>query len=245
MLQRCLAVHDAASTTRPARPLAYAHRLAQMASAEPEARNAFCRRADLSNETSVEQFFVNRLLEDLGYEDRQVHPKTSLQELHVNLGRRRLLYRPDYALEVARSIRWIIDAKAVDESLDDYVGQCAGYCLALNRAYESNPVQYYLLTNGLTSRLYQWDREEPLLELTFADFTSASAKYDKFRKLVSPQAFTRGASDADSEGRFTLTREPIEEVNAAFTWCHQFIYRKDNLSQAAAFSEFLKIAQSS
>jgi type I restriction enzyme M protein len=59
---------------------------------------------------------VNRLLEDLGYEDRQIRPKTSLQELQVNLGRRRLKYKPDYALEVARAIRWIIDAKAVTQT---------------------------------------------------------------------------------------------------------------------------------
>jgi type I restriction enzyme M protein len=202
--------------------------------------NDLCRRADLGNEATVEQFFVNRLLVALGYADRQIKPKRSIDELRVNRGRRRVRYRPDYALQVGRTIRWIVDAKATGESLDEFVGQCAGYCLLLNRRHKNNPVEYFLLTNGLVSRLYRWDQEEPILELAFRDFTSGNALYRKLHQLISPSAFTARATTADEE-LFTLAREPLDVVNAAFAWCHQFIYRKDNLSQAAAFSEFVKI----
>jgi type I restriction enzyme M protein len=205
-------------------------------------RNLFCRRSDLGNEASVEQFFVNRLLADLGYEDRHIKPKTSLQELHVNLGRRRLLYRPDYAMEVGGTLRWIVDAKATDESLDDHVGQCAGYCLALNRAYRGeNPVRYFLITNGLRTRLYAWDAEDPIVEIDFPQFTASGRKYRRLRELVAPATFSAEDKVARAGELFTLTREPIEEVNAAFSWCHQLIYKKDNLSQAAAFGEFVKL----
>ena len=206
----------------------------------PSDANDFCRRGDLGNEATVEQFFVNRLLAALGYSDRQIKPKASIDELRVNLGRRPMKYRPDYALKVGRTIRWVVDAKAVDERLDDFVGQCAGYCLALNQRHKNNPVEYFLLTNGLVTRLYRWDQEDPLLELSFDDFTSDNTLYRKLRQLVAPATFTDRGDKADEE-LFTLIREPIDEVNAAFGWCHQFIYRKDNLSQAAAFSEFVKI----
>ncbi len=38
-----------------------------------------------------------------------------------------------------------------------------------------------------------------------------------------------------------MQRPTIADVNAAFTWCHQHIYRKDNISQSDAFSEFVKL----
>ena len=206
-------------------------------------RNKFCRLADLKNEASVEQFFVSRLLEDLGYKDSQIKPKTSLQMLVVNLGRRRLNYKPDYAIQVDEKIRWIIEAKAVSEPIDTFIGQCSGYCLNLNRGYtNSNPVKFFLLSNGLRTKLYKWDQEEPVLELDFRDFQDDDPKYKRLLELLSP---TEVASDKTSpeevqEGHL-LRRKSISQVNTDFAWCHQFIYRKDNISQSAAFMEFIKI----
>ncbi|MCL1808377.1 MAG: N-6 DNA methylase [Clostridiales bacterium] len=40
---------------------------------------------------------------------------------------------------------------------------------------------------------------------------------------------------------FCIVKESLPEVNAAFSWCHQRIYRKDNISQSEAFSEFVKL----
>lgn len=62
--------------------------------------NKFCELADLSNEATVEQFFVNRLLGDLGYQDSQISPKTALSIHTVSLGRKKVPYKPDYALEL-------------------------------------------------------------------------------------------------------------------------------------------------
>ena len=38
-----------------------------------------------------------------------------------------------------------------------------------------------------------------------------------------------------------MVRPSLPEVNTAFGWCHQHIYRKDNISQSDAFSEFVKL----
>ena len=43
--------------------------------------NKYCRSTDLSNEASVESFFVLRMLADLGYEDREVKTKQSIDEI--------------------------------------------------------------------------------------------------------------------------------------------------------------------
>ena len=51
-------------------------------------KNLYCRLSDLSNEASVEQFFVSRMLEDLGYRDNQIKPKETLDKL-ATPGRRK------------------------------------------------------------------------------------------------------------------------------------------------------------
>lgn len=206
--------------------------------------NKFCALADLSNEASVEQFFVNRLLSDLGYRDSQIAPKQSLSTHSVSLGRRRVNYRPDYALKVRNRVRWICDAKAVNESLDDWVGQCASYCLELNRGESDNPVEFYLLTNGATTRVYRWDSDVPVLSLQFTDFVDGNAMFDRLRDLLGVGAFStrnRAVTRRPSEGMVTLHRKSVSELNADFAWAHRYIYRRENLSYSAAFMEFVKV----
>jgi type I restriction enzyme M protein len=106
----------------------------------PVVRNKFCDLSVLSNEASVEQFFASRLLTGLGYRDRQIKPKTSLETLATSQGRKKLNYKPDYALEVRKNIRWVLDAKEVSESLDRWTGQCSSYCLLLNQRSSENHV---------------------------------------------------------------------------------------------------------
>jgi type I restriction enzyme M protein len=205
--------------------------------------NKFCEARNLSNEAAVEQFFVSRLLIDLGYRDHQIKPKTSLQELVVSLGVRRLKYKPDYALQVGHHIRWILDAKSPSESLEDHIEQCSGYCLALNRGYGTeNPVGYFVLTNGSTTRVYVWDRSDPVLDLSFEDFRDGNPRYQQFQELLRPEQFSSPLAIGQPSGpTHILRKREISEVNADFAWCHQFIYRKDNLSQSAAFVEFVKL----
>ena len=58
------------------------------------AKKAICREEDLSNEASVEQFFVDRLLKRLGWSDSQIKTKESISELSVSLARKRYFINP-------------------------------------------------------------------------------------------------------------------------------------------------------
>jgi len=203
-------------------------------------KNLYCNASDLKNEASVEAFFVSRFLSDLGYSDSQVKPKTSLDALPVNRGSRSLKFKPDYAIVVGGKVGWIVEAKSPSEALANHVPQCAGYCLALNRQDADRPVEFFLLTNGIATELYAWDRGEPLLTLTFNDFASGNAKFERLRALLGADTFTRRARTAIA-ALHVLYRRKIHEVNADFAWCHQFIHRKDALSQSAAFLEFVKL----
>ncbi|MGW0212115.1 N-6 DNA methylase [Streptomyces sp. NPDC003233] len=207
--------------------------------------NMFCERAVLGNEASVEQFFVNRLISALDYADSQVRPKESLDELMVNQGRSRKRYRPDYALEVDGTVRWVIEAKAVSESLEPFVGQAASYCHQLNASHhDGNPVTHFLMTNGLMTELYEWDRQDPILRLSFTDFDESNPKWKQLKETLSPDSLSSrrwAVQPSLFESSFVIKQASISEINAAFAWCHKLIYRRENYSYSAAFMEFVKV----
>src|SRR4030042_698897 len=49
-------------------------------------KNLFCDKKDLTNESSVEAFFVSRLLNYLGYSDGDIRTKQSIGELFIGKG---------------------------------------------------------------------------------------------------------------------------------------------------------------
>ncbi len=131
--------------------------------------NLYCDVGELVNEASVETFFVNRMLADLEYRDSHIKTKRSISELVIALGSKSIKYKPDYVLVYRKKPRWVIDAKSPDENLDKWVPQCSGYCLALNQGFtRDNPVRWFVLKNGIETRVYEWDNAEPLLTLAFS-----------------------------------------------------------------------------
>jgi len=113
--------------------------------------NLFCKRSSLTNEASVETWFLNKFLDHLGFSADDIRLKTSIQELKVGQGSRSSLYKPDYVIVLNGFPTLVIDAKSPDENIDDWVTQCGSYCLEMNKLYEHNPVEFYLISNGLQS----------------------------------------------------------------------------------------------
>ena len=202
-------------------------------------KNKYASEADLSNEASVEQFFVNRLLADLGYKDAQIKPKASLSELLVSRGRNTVKWRPDYALEVEGRVRWIVEAKAPTEDLDSWVGQAGSYCHELNSHYDDNPVEFFMLTNGTTTRVYRWDNHKFLVEADFVDFVDGNTRLEHIRELLLPANLNQ--AQVTTVDRHQLRRHTVEELNQDFTWAHRLIFRAEALSYTAAFMEFVKV----
>ncbi len=207
-------------------------------------RNIYCRFCDLTNEASVESFFMSRLIPDLGYQDSQVKTKERLQSLAVGRGRRHEKYRPDYALLYGGEPRCIVDAKGVDENLDDWIEQCSGYCLALNRKYENrNPVRYFVLSNGLTTVLYEWDKDEPLLVLDFSDFTWGNPKYEHLKAVIGPETITTSlAKPLEAErANFGFARPTTSRARQLFVTCHKAIWKSEGYGPGPAFLAFIKL----
>lgn len=204
--------------------------------------NKFCKSSDLSNEASVESFFVLRLLSLLGYKDSEIQTKKSIQEIRVPRGHQSERYKPDYVIITSRKPRWLIDAKSTTERIENYTYQCAGYALQINRKYDEKPLRYYMLTNGLLTRVYVWDFEEPILSLRFSDFVDGNSRFDTLKRLLGADEVRKGwQKKQQSLPTLTLTRPPMEEVKKAFRRCHRIIWKSEKMSPQAAFVEFIKV----
>ncbi|GLR47547.1 N-6 DNA methylase [Sphingomonas astaxanthinifaciens] len=200
----------------------------------------FCNRTNLTNEAAVENLFVTPLIRDLGYADHQIRFKDAIERVEIALGRRLTPYRPDYILNYDAKPRVVVDAKAAHEDLIEWVGQATSYCITLNRQFRNeNPARYFLLSNGIRTLLYEWDEGRPLLDLSFDEVRDDHPKYIRLKELLRPSATAEAADQQVQQHRFY--RRSIPEVNAVFSWCHQHIYKTDNISQAAGFTEFVKL----
>jgi type I restriction enzyme M protein len=208
-------------------------------------RNIYCMRDLLTNEASVEHHFVTKLLADLGYSGSQIKTKESIDALMVGQGHSRSKHKPDYALYVSEMPRCVVEAKAPDENLDDWVPQCSGYCLALNqRVAGSNPVRYFVLSNGLKTKVYEWDNETPVLTLDFEDFDWGNPKYLALKALLAPDKIAESAAReqlAAVTPDFAFHRPTSERTRQLFALCHRAIWKAEVCSPTFAFMEFIKL----
>ena len=203
-------------------------------------KNKFTESRLLTNEASVEDLFAGRLIRDLGYADENIAHKKSIAPLEVRLGSRKTRYAPDYILSVTSKPRVVIDVKAPGENIMDWVGQCVSYCATINRKdRDENPIRYFMLTSGLKTAVFDLDHGDPLIEIDFDECLDGNETYERLKELLKPASVVVPPMAAGDEHRFK--RHRIEEVNAVFSWCHQHIYKKDALSQAAGFEEFVKL----
>ncbi|MDI6790929.1 MAG: N-6 DNA methylase, partial [Thermodesulfobacteriota bacterium] len=204
-------------------------------------KNIFCDRADLNNESTVEQRFALRLLSDLGYKDAEIKSKDQISPMMISLGRKKIPYRPDFQVLIGKRVGWVLDAKATTEQLGKWVGQCASYCFEINKdREEKHRTKYFMLTNGITTRVYMWDSNKPILELAFSDFQYGNPLYEELRRLLSKSSFGRGR-DIRITKKFDFQKPSMQRVRQLFTDCHAKIWKMDKRSPASAFSEFIKL----
>jgi len=208
-------------------------------------QNKFCCSTDLTNEASVEAFFVIRLLKDLGYTDSEIKTKQSIENLKVGKGRKRgEAYKPDFMINTKHKPRWIIDAKGLNEQIENYIYQCSNYSLQINHKYEDTPLKFYMITNALLTRIYPWDKGDAILSLRFSDFIDGNMKYEALKKLLSATHVRNNFSDiyktSFSSGHL-LTRPTMDIIKKAFLKCHRIIWKSEKMSPQAAFVEFAKL----
>lgn len=198
-----------------------------------------CNRAALSNEASVEAYFLNRIIEKLDWPDEDMRLKESISERNVQLGTRSIPYKPDYILlDHEGEPCLVIDAKSPDVDIHDFIAQCASYCLLLNQ--ESDNVKFFILSNGYTTEVYNWKGGRPLLVLSFDDFAEQTQLYKEFvgfmQECREGKAIEENASDY-----MTLKPTAKEDAQKLFRRCHKKIWSSEKCGVNYAFMQFVKL----
>lgn len=195
-------------------------------------RNLFCDHSDLRNEADVEQNFVRRLIETLGYSDKVIRPKEALEALSIGDVGDAKWHRPDFAMKAAGHIRWVFEVKSPGEPLDKHIKQASGYCEAINNSYSgAGPVRLFVLSNGMETNVFELGRKQPVLALGFKQFNKEDAGYRKLVDMLRPSAFSKGRPRSANQRMIRFSKPSIAEVNHVFTKCHQHIHQSDKISQ--------------
>ena len=198
-----------------------------------------CEKDNLSNEATVETFFIDRFIAHLGWEDSKLKLKESVEVFTINQGRKKLNYKPDYILLNDGGQPYIvIDAKGTTEKIHEFVGQCASYCLMLNQTNET--VKYFILSNGYTTELYEWKGGEPILVVSFEDFAKQNTNFKKLVKyIIDGKA---GVKPADKKTDYiTIKKTNKEEAQKLFKKCHKYIWSAEKCGVNYAFMQFVKL----
>lgn len=202
-------------------------------------KNMFCKIADLTNEASVESFFISKLLEDLGYKPDNIKPKVSIKQEKMANGAKSYYYKPDYVIHKNNVDLLVIDAKSTKEHIEDYVEQCVHYCIILNRDHRT--IRFFMLSNGIKTALYSLESSVPVLELAFWDFEVGNEKYEKLRKFINLSALIDTNTVSSTEKYITIKRVNKEEAQKVFLSCHKYIWSTEKRGPLSAFTEFVKL----
>ena len=204
-------------------------------------KNKFCEKSALRNESDVEQFFVARLLKDLGYKDTNILTKHAIPAYVIGKGQKRQSHVPDYQIRIGKTPILIIEAKHPEKSIDQYINEAQDYATVVNRGFiGKNPIQYVLATNGIKTKLAKVDENKPILELDFEDFVDSNEKYKKLKKYISLADFKKDTPTAKEEV-FEFRTPDLVELKGVFKQAHDLIRRKQKIGPKKAFYEFTKV----
>ena len=204
-------------------------------------KNKFCEKTTLRNESDVEQFFVSKLLEDLGYKDTNILTKHSIPAYVIGKGQKKQSHIPDYQLKIGKTPVLIIEAKNPKEKIEKYVVEAQDYAMVVNRGFIGhNPIRFVLATNGLTTKLAKVDENKVLLSLDFESFKDGNKKYKKLKEYIGLNNIKK-TSALTKEEVFEFRTPELNELKGIFKQAHDLIRRKQKIGPKKAFYEFTKI----
>jgi len=204
-------------------------------------KNKFCDDGVLRNESDVEQFFLIRLLKDLGFKDKNILTKALIPKHLINKGAKKQEHRPDYALKINKSWVLVAEAKHPNNKIDSYVSEAQDYATIINRGYiGKDPIEFCLISNGLKTALYKVNENKPVLELKFEDFVNNNKKYNELKNKIS---YDKLRTNLLSKGKepFEFRQVSIRELRGIFQTCHNIIWSNQIKSPKTAFYEFTKL----
>lgn len=150
---------------------------------------------DSMGETDVREEIIAPLLRHLGYRSGTSNDVIREQHLsypQLSLGRRKptdpyLRGKADYICEVGEQVKWVIEAKAPGEALDEVTEEQAW-------SYANHPeirAVYFVITNGREFKLYQTNRGPKAGALFESTYEQMAENLDAIENILSPMAILR------------------------------------------------------
>lgn len=192
----------------------------------------------LNNEAQVETRFVSKLLKELEYPDEAILPKCRVPPLTIHDGISNKSKEVDFILKDSENNAFaVIEVKAPKEDINRAWGQAASYALSYNKDLKvgEKGIEWLLITNGLMTALYAFDRATPLVTLRLEDFASGSPPFVTLKNYLKYKK-----RSAQKKGGLSFESIPPAELNKLFDQCHNLIWKKEKLSPTDAFYEFCK-----
>lgn len=206
-------------------------------------RNKFCKLPNLRNESDVEQNFVVRLLDELGFTEDYRETKASLRPESIEKGRRRRLYVPDYVcyLDTAHKLPvLVVDAKPPTGDAMEGVADAQLYASVLRRKLpDPKPDQFCVGSNGQSTVVLHYDSDVPRHALAFTDFADGNPRYEAFKAELCRTAATHRTGPVAND--FVFKKPDVKTVRSLFEACHDVIWKREFESPVPAFWEFCKL----
>lgn len=150
---------------------------------------------DSMGETDVREEIIAPLLRHLGYQSgtpNNVIREQYLSYPQLSLGRRKptdpfLRGKADYICDVGGLVKWVIEAKAPGEALDEVTEEQAW-------SYANHPeirAVYFVMTNGYEFRLYQTNRGSKAGALFECTYEQMATNLTAIENMLSPAAILR------------------------------------------------------
>lgn len=206
-------------------------------------QNKFCKLKNLRNESDVEQNFLVRLLDDMGFTEDYRESKAGLQRESIGKGKHRRLYVPDYVCYLDKAHKrpvLLVDAKSPAEDAMDGVTEAQFYASVLRRKLaDPKPAQYCMGTNGAITLVRHHDSDAARHSLSFEEFWEG---YPSFEALKADLG-RKGAAHRSSapHNNFHFQKPDLGEIRALFEACHDVIWNREFESPVPAFWEFCKL----
>ena len=206
-------------------------------------QNKLCKFKNLRNESDVEQNFVVRLLDDLGFTDDFRETKAALRSVKIEKGRRQRLYVPDYICYLDKAHKrpvFLVDAKSPTEAAMDGATDAQLYASVLRRSLaDPKPEQFCIGSNGQRTVVLHYDSDIPRYDLDFLDIVDGNHRYESLKSALQRTAPTHQLLSGVND--FEFIKPDVKTVRALFEACHDVIWKREFESPVPAFWEFCKL----
>ena len=157
----------------------------------------FCEKSSLVTESDVEQKLIYAFLTapipmGFGLNDTQILTKHILRQQLIGKGQKQKYYFPDYLISIRGIPVCVVEAKKPEEGLENAFAEARLYATEVNATFPHriNSCKYIIVCNGNETWAGYFDQAEPVIKLSFEDFSTENHEYVDFLDFCSLEKMT-------------------------------------------------------